>query len=164
MSSSVWLNRIDLRTSSQNPTVFKLSAYSLTVNSQYQITLTVQSLLSLRSAAANVLISIIPSNIVAQIIGSTTKAFKLGEYHNIDASSSYDQDYPNYSEQELLSYISFEWTCILIKPKYLPDCPLLLPLNYTSNTTFTKLLVSSEYHSLNTTSRISVRVDRKSVV
>lgn len=105
-----------LKSTSLNPSMFILPAYSLSVNTLYQITLRVSSRDSQASSAASVQVYVQSGNIIALIAGEATRYARGGQPVIIDASNSYDQN--TGSNQNLL----FSWSQTLIFPTLNDTC------------------------------------------
>lgn len=71
---------------------FKLSPYSLAVQSLYTFTLTVLDRGTLQSSSSSVNVLVVPSNIVPVIAGGSPTALIVGQAFTADASASYDMD------------------------------------------------------------------------
>jgi len=102
----------------------KLSPYVLSPSKMYKVQ--VQAvLLSSKGAktgeikgTASVQINTGVSGISALIYGGTTRTISISEVLSIDASSSYDIDFPSDSS----SILKYKWSCISISPTYGQSC------------------------------------------
>jgi hypothetical protein len=144
-----------LRSTSQNPAVFRLNPYALSVGSLYQISLNATALVSFESATASVFVDVQPANIVASIVGGTPKSYKQGDPFTVDASRSYDEDVA--VRTGAAAGLKFEWSCIQSAPTFSAACPLTLNFDSTA-TNVDKITVASPFAASNTQSRITVRV------
>ena len=154
--SSVELGTAEYRSVSQSPAVFKLRPYVLSVHQQYLVRLTVRSLLSGRSTATSVYVTVAPSVVVAEITGSANRAVKAGETITLDASKSYDDDVQG--KTGLAAGLRFLWSCVQTEPSFNVSCPLLLsaPSLLGQITAVEKLNVTAT--RVNTTALLTVTV------
>jgi hypothetical protein len=143
-----------LRSTSQNPTVFKLPSYSLTVGAVYTVTVNALSMLSGQRSSAVVQLKVLQSDLVAVLKGGSTRYAMVGEVVTLDASSSYDKDYP----QQPLSgaAVSYAWQCLTVAPVLSTACAVTLA---EANSGHSRVVnVTSAYTALNTTTVVSVTV------
>jgi hypothetical protein len=141
-----------LRSTSQNPTVFKLPSYSLTVGAVYTVTVSALSMLSGQRSSAVVQLKVLQSDLVAVLKGGSTRYAMVGEVVTLDASSSYDKDYP----QQPLSgaAVSYTWQCLTVAPVLSTACAVTL---VEANSGRSRVVnVTSTYTALNTTTVVSV--------
>jgi hypothetical protein len=143
-----------LRSASQNPSVFKLPAYTLSVGATYTLTVTAQSVASGQRFSAVVQLKVLQSDLVAVLKGGSTRYAMVGEVVTLDASSSYDKDYP---QQALTSAaVTYAWQCVTVAPVLSATCAVtLLEANPGRSSVIN---VTSTYTALNTTSVVSVTV------
>jgi hypothetical protein len=143
-----------LRSNSQNPTVFKLSAYTLTVGAAYTLSVTALSTASGQQSTATVQLKVLQSDLVAVLKGGSTRYAMVGEVVTLDASSSYDKDYP---QQALTnSALSYVWRCLTVAPVLSATCAVTLTVADPGRSSV--INVTSTYTALNTTSVVSVTV------
>jgi hypothetical protein len=140
-----------LRSTSQNPAVFKLSAYTLSVGATYTLRVTALSTLSGQLSSAALQLQVVQSDLVAVLKGGSTRYATVGEVITLDASNSYDKDYP----QQALSRtgVSYTWHCVTVAPTLSADCVVGLVEASSS-----AINVTSTYTALNTTTVVSVTV------
>jgi hypothetical protein len=143
-----------LRSTSQNPTVFKLPAYTLTVGATYTLTVTALSTASGQRSSAAVQLKVLQSDLVAVLKGGSTRYAMVGEAVTLDASGSYDKDYP---QQSLTgATVIFSWQCLTVAPVLSAACAItLLEANPGRSSVIN---VTSTYTALNTTTVVSVTV------
>jgi hypothetical protein len=140
-----------LRSTSQNPAVFKLSAYTLSVGATYTLRVTALSTLSGQLSSAALQLQVVQSDLVAVLKGGSTRYATVGEVITLDASNSYDKDYP---QQGLArAAVSYTWHCVTIAPTLSADCVVGLVEASPS-----AINVTSTYTALNTTTVLSVTV------
>lgn len=100
-----------LVSTSLDPRVFSIPAYSLNNNTQYAVKVTVSTGFS--SATAQVIVQIGASGVVASISGGQLRT--ISPYTTpsliLDASKSYSLDFPNHPE-----YLTYQWKCIDYTP------------------------------------------------
>ena len=121
--------QIDINSiSSKDVTLFKLAAYSLEVNKQYEIRLTVTNLANLKSSFSSAFVYVEAAELVTIVAGGSAQSVQQsGSPLVLDASQSYDQD--SSPLETTTSSFSFSWSCVQILPVYSLDCAadLLLP-------------------------------------
>ena len=138
-----------VQSTSIEPRKFSLRAFTLDVNSYYTVTLTVLHLVSLKASSASVAVFVARSTLVAKIAGGSERAIKYGESLTIDGSGSYDDDYGTNAD------LSFDWSCVQVKPTYSTTCPLTLG----NDTSMTTISVSAfDAGAIGATSRVTLRV------
>jgi hypothetical protein len=143
-----------LRSTSQNPTVFKLPFYSLTVGAVYTVTVSALSMLSGQRSSAVVQLKVLQSDLVAVLKGGSTRCAMVGEVVTLDASGSYDKDYP---QQPLATAtMSYAWQCITVSPVLSAACAVTLLEVSPGHSPVVN--VTSTYIALNTTTVVSVTV------
>jgi hypothetical protein len=113
-----------LRSTSQNPAVFKLPAYTLTVGAEYQVSLSVTSTVSMQSSTASVNVLVAQGELVVLMAGGSLEYAAVGSAFTLDASGSYDQDYPALSGPS--AQLQFSWSCVQTAPSFSAACPLTL--------------------------------------
>ena len=149
LSANGLLADVAIGSASQDPTTYKLLAGSLAVNSQYIITLTVISTVSSLYSTAEVKVTVAQGNLIAKVSGGAMRSMMVGEMLTLDASNSYDTDYPFAGSVALL----FSWSCVQIQPVFLSTCPLGM-----SGTTTKQLSLTAAYQALNTTAQLTLTV------
>jgi hypothetical protein len=157
LSWKVLLNGIEdfsLKSISTDPSIFKLNPYSLISNNQYEIILTVINKASLQVMTTIMTITVVKPSIEAIIKGGIQQSIKVNELILIDASYSYDKDIDG-GITGMKSGLSFNWTCVTIKPFYSSNCPLNIN---PSSLLLDVLELSSAVLSVNTTAKITVTV------
>jgi hypothetical protein len=143
-----------VRSTSQNPTVFKLPAFTLSVGATYTLTVTALSTTSGQRSSAVVQLNVLQSDLVAVLKGGSTRYAIVGEVVTLDASSSYDKDYP---QQALAgAAVTYAWQCLTVAPVPSATCAVaLLEVNPGRSSIIN---VTSTYTALNTSSVVSVIV------
>jgi len=119
-----------LQSSSTNPTVFRLSAFSLTPGSVYTVSLLVLNTLSLESSTTTVTVSVLSGDVVAKIAGGVTRSVVLSASPatiTLDASGSQDEDYDGDDAP-----LQFLWSCSQSAPVFSHECPLVMPQSLTT--------------------------------
>jgi hypothetical protein len=139
-----------IRLPSQNPAVFRIAAYTLSVGATYTLTVSVRSAGSGQRATAAVQVQVLPSDLVAVLKGGSTRYAVVGEVVTLDASGSYDKDYPGVAL--LNDQVTYEWSCLTTLP-VVRECTLIL-----ESTQGAVVNVTAEHTALNTTSAVSVTV------
>jgi hypothetical protein len=134
---------------SQNPAVFRIAAYTLNVGATYTLTVSVRSQ-SGKTATAAMQVLVLKSDIVAVLKGVSTRYTVVGELVTLDASGSYDEDYPGVAL--LNDQVTYEWSCLTTLPE-VRECAVAL-----GSTQGAVLNVTAESTALNTTSAVSVTV------
>eukprot|EP01032_Pedospumella_encystans_P012927 gene12927-14918_t len=144
---------VNINSTSQNPTVFRLSPHTLQAGAQYLLVLSATSLITTLSSSAQISVTVSRGAIVAAIAGGSDRFVEVNETFLLDASSSYDEDIPIESSRS--ENLTFAWSCVQIEPVYGAGCPLTLPLVSGGASI---LNVTATTAALNTTSRVTVRV------
>jgi hypothetical protein len=145
---------VTLRSVSQNPTVFKLPAYTLSVGATYTLVVLAQSVASGRRSSATVQVKVAQSDILAVLKGGSTRYAVVGDVFALDASGSYDKDYPQQSLPR--DTTTYTWHCLTVAPVLSAVCAITLvePTPGRSGA----INVTSTYPALNTTSVVSITV------
>lgn len=120
-----------LKSYSMDPLSFKLSPFSLAPSTTYVVTLSALNTRSQKSSSATVTVVVGSGDIVSILSVGDQVSAKPGTYINIDASSSYDQDYANTKQNSRL--LGYSWSCSQYSPSFLLFCPqttqTLSPIN-----------------------------------
>jgi hypothetical protein len=127
-SNLAWVPVTGVTTISQSPSSYKLSSYTLGVAETYLIQMQVLYTVSQKSSQTSVQVIVLQSSIVAVIAGGSSRNVRVSDLITLDASGSYDPDYP------VSSSLSFAWTCIQTAPTLNETCGLNLPTVTTSAT------------------------------
>jgi hypothetical protein len=139
---------------SQNPAVFKLPAYSLAVGATYTLTVSALSTLSSQRASAVVQVRVLQSDLVAVLRGGSTRYAVVGEILTLDASGSYDKDYPSAGLSGVTA--SYAWSCLTVAPVISATCAVDVAVAGAGRPSVVN--VTSAYTALNTTSVITITV------
>jgi hypothetical protein len=143
-----------LRSASQNPTVFKLPAYALTVGVTYTLVVSALSTASGQRSSAAVQLKVAQSDLVAVLKGGSTRYAMVGDVIKLDASGSYDKDYPQQALPR--TTVSYAWNCLTVAPVLSAECAVtLLQANIGRSDVIN---VTSTFTALNTTTVVSVTV------
>jgi hypothetical protein len=143
-----------LRSASQNPTVFKLPAYTMSVGATYTLTVTTLSSTSGQRSSAAVQLKVLQSDLVAVLKGGSSRYAMVGEVVTLDASNSYDKDYPQLALYS--ASVTYAWQCLTVAPVLSATCAVtLLEANPGRSSAIN---VTSTYTALNTTTVVSVTV------
>jgi hypothetical protein len=143
-----------LRSVSQNPAVFKLPAYALSVGITYTLTVSATSAVSALQSSAAVQVKVLQADLAAVLRGGSTRYSMVGEVITMDASSSYDKDYP---QQPLsLTAVVYTWQCMTVAPVISSQCAVTMADAYPGRSDV--INVTSAYITLNTTTVITVTV------
>jgi hypothetical protein len=143
---------ITLRSASQNPTVFKLPAYALSIGATYTITVSTAAAASGQRSSAAVQLKVLQSDLVAVLKGGSTRYAMVGELVTLDASGSYDKDYP--MQTLSTSTVTYAWHCLTVAPAISLACAVTL---VEANPGRSKVInVTSTYTALNTTTVVSL--------
>jgi hypothetical protein len=121
-------DRADLKSVSQNPAVFKLNPYTLTVGMQYSVQLNVTSLISRKSAVVSVAAIVQQGALIARIAGGDATFVQTGYSKVIDASTSFDENIPTAAAAAgtgSAAGLLFSWSCVQTAPTYSTRCPFL---------------------------------------
>ena len=151
-----------LTSQSLDPRVYLLPPFSLDSNTQY----TLQVIAAIigdptRFASASVIVKTGISGVFSSIKGGSQVTASTSEALVVDASDSYDIDYPDES------YLVYSWKCVNIAPYFGSNCPIDLSSNrgailsisknvFSSSTIQLTLTVSNKF---NATSSVSVKVE-----
>jgi hypothetical protein len=110
------------KSTSVNPKVFILPAYTLDTNAVYVVTLTVQHDVSLKYSSVSTTVVVQPGAVVAKLKGGTTMNMRVTGTATIDASDSYDMD--NDANTGAAAGLTFVFLCHKIAPTYNDNCGL----------------------------------------
>eukprot|EP01032_Pedospumella_encystans_P021074 gene21074-23917_t len=144
-----------IRSSSVDPSVFRLAPFTLNVGHQYSVLLTVRSRLSGLSSTAAVAVTVPASNLVAKITGGAQRSLKYESSFTLDASRSYDEDVQGLFGVK--AGLSYTWSCSQTFPEVSDVCPLqLLPSGPDSS--WERPTIVAPLVALNTTSILTVTV------
>lgn len=145
-----------LKSTSQNPSTFRLSSYGLYAPASYILTLQAYQYSVTNAnptvAAISSTISVLEGQIYAIISGGSRTTIRFGRVTQIDASSTYDEDVQTRTGRS--AGLSFFWSCIQIAPQYDATCNNTISLLGTRSSD--KITVRPL--ALNGTSRLSVLV------
>jgi hypothetical protein len=145
---------VTLRTTSQSPAVYKLLPFTLSVGSAYTITASVISTPSGKRSSAAFQVRVLQSQLVAVLKGGSTRYSTVGAVLTLDASSSYDKDYPQVSLAS--GAVSYTWSCLTVAPTLSAECAVTLVDPGPGHAS--RINVTSTYMALNSTSVVSVTV------
>ena len=110
-----------VKSSSLSPRTFTIQPYTLEASTEYTVLLEVSPRgfpgLAPPSATASSVLQLGQSGVVAVIAGGETATTEVGEVLRVDASGSYDVDYPTSAA------LTFEWECSELSPDFGADCP-----------------------------------------
>ena len=105
---------------SKDPRMFRLPPYSLTAGTTYTLVVTVaQTGNTTVYTTDSVQVQVASAGLSAVIAGGASRSAAVSESVVIDASASYDIDYPTPSYAPLLKYA---WSCIQTSPVYGAGC------------------------------------------
>ena len=90
-----------IKSSSLDPSIFAIPAYSLVVDNNYIITVTASTHAS--TVSTSTIVYVAHGVVTAVIVGGTYRSAPVDKVLLLDASSSYDSDYPQ-SSGSTLSY------------------------------------------------------------
>ena len=141
---------IELLSQSRDPSIFKLFPYTLVANSGYLISVTAYHSITQKSRAYSVQVYVLTGTIVASIKGNAHRLEMVNTVFTIDASSSYDDDYPG-----IPSWLTFSWSCVQIRPYFNLTCPLIDLSDGVQNYSISFL---SRFSSDNVTARVYLNV------
>jgi hypothetical protein len=110
---------LTLSSASSDPTLFRLPPFSLAVGGLYQVSLTAIHMTSLKKSSASVSVAITTGNLVANIVGPSSRGLRVGDVLRLDASASYDED-----KDGDIEHMLFSFQCIQTAPDVLNSCPL----------------------------------------
>jgi sugar lactone lactonase YvrE len=143
-----------IKSISKDESKFKLNPYQLLTNREYKVYLTLTNAITLHSLSTFIDVFIEQSSIEAIIKGGIQQSIKVNELILIDASYSYDKDIDG-GITGMKSGLSFNWTCVTIKPFSSSNCPINInPLSLLLDV----LELISTVSSVNTTAKITVTV------
>ena len=114
---------LSLQSTSQDPRFFTLPTYSLDSGSYYkvQVTANVNSITNTNLITSTDVTSIqigqSQPRLVAVISGASSRTLSIDNSFTVDASGSYDIDYPEYT-----SNLQYLWTCVTQSPVYGSPC------------------------------------------
>ena len=91
----------DIKSSSFDPSIFTIPAYRLMVNNVYTITVTASTRTS--TVSVSTIVYVAHGVVTAVIVGGTNRSAPVNNVLQLDASGSYDTDYPQ-TPVSLLSY------------------------------------------------------------
>lgn len=143
-----------IRSTSQNPTIFRLPPYALMAGTSYAVIATVSSLTYGTVAKARVNVMLQFGTVVAVIQGGARKVIQTNISALISASGSYDQDIPVLRGEA--AGLQFEWTCVQTAPKFVRNCSETLLLQ--GNSSQDLLVMPVGYEAVGTVSRLTVVV------
>jgi hypothetical protein len=113
----------NLTSTSLDPRYFMLPAFVLEIATSYTLKVIVTSRTSSTmsfSADANVELQVQPAGVLASIQGGTARTVSTEAVVTVNASGSYDLDYP-------ASSLVYEWGCKMTHPRHGDDCPFDTP-------------------------------------
>ena len=110
---------VNLPSTSRQPNVYRLPAYTLSTQFSYTVTLSVSDKLTGQSSSTKVKLLMEKGALKAVIAGGSDRSIRPNEAYTLDASYSYDEDMnpPN-------DGILYEWSCIQRSPSLSDTCPL----------------------------------------
>lgn len=111
---------------SRDPSTFLLPSFVLQTSITYTVTLSVIQTLSMQSTTTSAQVIVLPSNIIAIILGGSVQPTRLLSAILVDGSNSYDEDQANNGNAGLV----YTWSCSQTVPTYSMTCPL----EFNSNT------------------------------
>jgi len=121
-----------ISSSSLDPRQFKLPAYNLDINQQYTFSIKASLLKDPSlSAKATVTVNVGVSGVLAQIKGGSVRTALETDVLVLDASESYDLDYPTAKNR-----LTYSWSCSEYSPSYGNACPSALELKPQAINTF----------------------------
>jgi len=159
------INYVAVTSVSKDPRTFKLAAQSLSASKDYTVVAQVTSSSTNKSATAFVSVTVGRAGLVASILGGDTLTHFYNSTLVLDASGSYDIDYPTTGK------LSYSWTCIQYAPSYGGTCNLTLSktavlsvgagrLTASSNYSFTVYAQSSDGYTSSASVLVSVVVGK----
>eukprot|EP01040_Poterioochromonas_malhamensis_P016455 gene16455-18671_t len=109
---------------SQNPSIFRLSAFSLIAGRSYVVTLSTSVLVGSNKLSSTKVVTIdVSSDVLQAVVSAPSKILQVGSFMLIDGSSSLDWD--DVSKKGLQAGLRFQWTCAQISPVFNGSyCPL----------------------------------------
>ena len=99
--------------------IFELSPFTLEANTTFTVQISVASSVNpfaFSSAKVSVIVGV--SGVIASLAGGSTRTVVSSEGFTLDASASYDIDYPTNK-----SALQYRWNCYEYSPVYLNPCP-----------------------------------------
>ena len=122
---------------SPDPSIFRLSPYSLDVGETYDILLTVtrddnEAASTKMAGEARISVNVLRSDVQAVISGSVDQMVRNGEVLIIDASNSFDEDYANVYGND--AGLTFSWECVQKSPSLGATCDSLIDFIFNSQT------------------------------
>jgi hypothetical protein len=140
-----------LRSTSQNPAVFKLAPYSLDVGMTYEITVSVRAVASSHVAVARALVTVQQGQLVARLNTGSTYYLTVGDALSLDAGRSYDEDYP--TVPLVSSEVEYAWSCLTTAPVFSSACAVsVVALTGIPS----RVNITATYLALNSTTEITV--------
>ena len=137
---------------SQNPAIFKVPPYSLTVGVQYKLSVVVtSSATAALRASATTYVLVEQSRLVAQLACGSDLALTAGTEATLDASGSYDEDLRGVTG--LAAGLTYSWSCQQVLPTFSPECGLSILQQQAG-----MLTVTAGVGAANSTSRVTVTV------
>ena len=124
----------NIQSTSVNPGTFRRNAFSMESGSMYRLVLNVVVTATLKSASSEVLVEVIPGDVVAVLAGGTERTVLLNESTLLDASGSYDEDVNQLTGT--VAGLSFSWTCSQTAPVFAETCAELLQVASGTEKTF----------------------------
>eukprot|EP01038_Epipyxis_sp_PR26KG_P004991 gene4991-6977_t len=152
-----------IKSSSLNPNFLKLPANTLNASTLYRVELSLNVLMNNRvvgRTSKSFLLQIGRQGVVASVYGGKFQSFATNSLISLDASPSYDVDYP------LLNALDYSWYCVMTYPRFGSKCPKFvnsnneilsfLAVNYTANYTISLTVSSFDGYSASQEYLISV--------
>ena len=120
------VTNVSLVSTSLDPTRFLLNPHTLKIGKTYQVIVTAisTSSSSTTGSTASVDIFIKPGPIMIQVPGSSSYIVNQNQVVTLDASTTFDTDYPSLTPAQ--AGISFNWECWRELPTYDNTCPFAL--------------------------------------
>lgn len=136
---------IPVVSSSANPSIFRISANTLTPGMNYTLTLDAVLSVPLRGTATgfgNIVFTTGISGVSAIIAGGSQRNVQFSSSFVVDGSQSYDLDYPSGGG----SGLTYAWSCMVVTPNYGSDCSELPSIgNVSSFTVAASALTQTSY-------------------
>lgn len=142
---------VALQSESQDPSVFQLSPYKLSIGKTYSIVVTVQRAGSAVSSTDQVELVVESGPLVASIQGSSNIVIGSNESYTLDATASRDMNLPPVPVFASKTNFFLQWSCHQVEPELLGDCPGLGIVSYTMD----EPILQVEYAAPHTTNVIS---------
>lgn len=149
------LQRNNLLSISTDPAMFRLRGYSLAVGSTFEVSVRAALFGSPFFAEARSTIVVQSGKLIAAISGGNIQPILMSSTLVLDASGSYDEDYPIDKQG---SSLLFSWSCVQTSPTFNQSCPL--NIKQWRNRSFAE--ISPSPASFGTTSRIVLSVTDES--